>query len=113
MKPSVPYSVYIDDERIPKFYPPIGDFWIVCRNMQDFKNFINMYGVPQYISFDHDLGNSDPSGKDIANFLVEQWLDNKIAFDHKFSYNVHSANSVGRDNIVGLLDNFLSFQKGV
>lgn len=111
MKPSVPYSVYIDDERFPKKHPPIGDFWIICRNMSDFKRFIHFYGIPKYISFDHDLGDKEPSGKDIANYLVEQWLDENIVFDHDFEYNIHSANSVGRENIKGLLDNFLDFKR--
>ena len=110
MKPIVPYSVFIDDERFPKTDCPVGSFWVICRNKKDFENFIAMYGLPQYISFDHDLGENEPTGKDIANYIVELWLDEKVDFSTKFNYNVHSANNIGRDNIQGLLDNFINFK---
>ena len=58
-----------------------------------------------YISFDHDLGEG-PTGYDAAKWLCELILDNKLKTLPK--YFVHSANPVGKSNILGY---FKSFEK--
>jgi hypothetical protein len=82
--------------------------WIILRNYLEFTNWITKYGLPDLISFDHDLGEADEhTGMDCAKWLVNYCLDNKLALPE---WAVHSANPAGYDNIKGLL---LSFEKNV
>lgn len=74
--------------------------WIVVRNYLAFVSWITKNGLPELISFDHDLGESDePTGMDCAKWLVNYCLDNNCKLPR---WAVHSANSAGYDNIKGL-----------
>jgi hypothetical protein len=53
---------------------------------------------------------SDKSGFDFAKYLIELDLDTNT-MPKNFTFKVHSANSVGADNIRNILDNYLSFRK--
>lgn len=52
------YHIFLDDTRMPAkvnwIELPLVD-WVVIRNYKDFVDIITKYGVPQTISFDHDL----------------------------------------------------------
>lgn len=89
-------KIYLDDERFPKTHG-----WIIIRNYKDFVKWINKYGVPDYISFDHDLGKGK-DGYDAAKFLGQYCVNNNIPLPE---YNVHSANIVGVNNIKNYLLN--------
>lgn len=94
--------LYIDDER----HPRSEDFDIIIRSYDDFVNMFNEY-CPQYVSFDHDLG-IGKTGYDIAKYIVEMDLNMEGKYlPEDFDFNVHSANSVGRDNIIGYLKGYL------
>lgn len=97
-------KLYIDDIRTPKE----SDFMIV-RSFDDAIFYMEASGCPEYISFDHDLGEAIlKTGFDIAKWMVEQDLNSCGKFIPKdFEYHVHSANPVGAANINGLLDNYL------
>lgn len=101
------YNLYLDDERDPK----TSREFIVVRSFKDACDVVVTYGFPEYVSFDHDLGDDVPSGFDFAKWLVEHDMDTGEMPDN-FSYNVHSANPCGRDNIIGLLDNYLEHKRG-
>ena len=85
--------LFVDDIRVPQSKDDIE----VVRNYNDaiscLKN--NTY---DYISLDHDLG-EDKTGYDIAKYIVE----NQIQLN---GFRVHSANPVGRFNIVQLLTHY-------
>lgn len=82
--------------------------WIIVRDYLQFTNWIAKNGLPELISFDHDLGEADErTGMDCAKWLVIYCLDNHCALP---KWAVHSANPAGCDNIKGL---FLSFEKNV
>ena len=104
-------KLYIDDIRVPK-----NDGFVVVRSFEEAVEFINKFGIPKYISFDHDLG-CDKNGKlyktgyDFAKYLIESDLDNIATFPKNFTFNVHSANPVGKENIENLLKNYLKFKK--
>ncbi len=71
------------------------------------------YGIPDFISFDHDFGvdennNLLPTGYDFAKWLVEQDMNLDYTFPHNFSFYVHSANLVGKQNIKSYLNNYFS-----
>jgi hypothetical protein len=96
------HKLYLDDIRNPKN----SDFSIV-RSFEDAVNHVIQHGFPNYVSFDHDLGEGDSrTGYDFAKWLVEYDL-NHNAMPKDFDYNVHSANPVGAENIRHLLDCYL------
>ena len=100
---------FLDIEgRVPKETGEIH--WVL--NYEQFVQWIQKFGLPDIISFDHDLGDKERffipeiqemTGKDCANWLVEYCMDNNLELP---KYYVHSANPVGADNIIGLLQNF-------
>jgi len=71
-------------------------------NYQEFTSFILKNGLPDFISFDHDLGDAK-SGFDCAKFLADYCLNQKFTF---ITFQVHSQNPVGKQNIESLLNNF-------
>lgn len=95
--------------------------WV--KNYDEFINHIIFNGIPDMISFDHDLGEDvakkrvsngmskrqarslkreTKSGYDCTKWLVDYCLDNGVSIPH---FGVHSANPVGAENIRGLLNN--------
>ena len=104
--------------------------WVL--NYEEFVKWIEMFGLPNAISFDHDLADEhytpeyfwnnyqeskkyqewksnhyqEKTGMDCAKWLVDYCIDNKEKLPKIF---VHSANPVGADNIKYLLDNFLKY----
>lgn len=78
--------------------------WVIVRDYLEFVDWIKKNGLPELISFDHDLGEADEhTGMDCAWWLVNYCLDNNCALP---KWAVHSANPAGYDNIKGLLINF-------
>jgi hypothetical protein len=97
------YNLFIDDERSP---PNDGLSWSVVRSSEQAKMLVLKMGLPAYISFDHDLGGDDTS-MEFLHWLIDYMLANHLSFPEGFAYYVHSQNPIGRQNIEGLLDNFL------
>jgi hypothetical protein len=98
-------KLYIDDIRIPK---NDASSWVVVRSSNDAKNWVLKNGIPNEISFDHDLGETDTS-MEFIHWMIEKILDGELKIPEHFQYNVHSANPVGKDNIHSLMNSFLSF----
>jgi hypothetical protein len=121
-------NLFLDDVRdINMIYPNYKPKnWVIARNYHEFVNFIQKFGLPDFISFDHDLGFEhtrwfynngghesppDPmeanfkekTGYDAAKWLCEYCLDNNLKLP---KYKVHSANPVGKQNIISYLENF-------
>lgn len=97
------YRMFIDDERYP-----VDDGWIIVRSYDEAIDYMTKYGCPQYISFDHDIGDPDKNGKKIANWMVERDIDsNQTWLPADFDFYVHSKNSVGGPNIELLLRPYL------
>ena len=104
------YQLFIDDERMPVARD--GRPWMFARNMREVKNIVGYLGAPDYISFDHDLGDSEPTGYDIAKWLVEQDMDGNISLDNEFDFYVHSQNPIGKANIENYLESYLKMKRG-
>jgi hypothetical protein len=82
----------------------------IARSFDDFVKTIESYGMPVYVSFDHDLadehyvamlqGSNDygeeKTGYDCAKWLVDFCADREIPFP---DFGVHSLNPVGSENI--------------
>jgi len=97
-------KLFIDDIR-----DPCADDFIVVRSYGYAVNYMRKNGCPDFISFDHDLGEANElTGFDIAKWMVERDLNDKGKFIPKdFKFYVHSANPAGSANINGLLNNYL------
>lgn len=94
-------KIFLDDERFPAGQ---GDnTWMIIRDYEDFVRVVTEYGIPDEISFDHDLGDG-PTGYDCAKWICDHMLDNNLF--RKFDYYVHSQNPVGAKNIDMYLKNF-------
>jgi hypothetical protein len=100
----------------------IGDIrtWIVVRSYKEFVKVITEKGLPDLISFDHDLAGEhyplsekiesidygkykEKTGYHCALWLVEYCKTNNKPLP---KWQVHSLNPVGRVNIVQLLTRF-------
>ena len=92
--------LYLDDLR------PTPEGFDRVYNYEEFVEYLERKGLPDFISFDHDLG-EDSSGYDCAKYLVAYCLEHQRSLP---DYQVHSQNPVGRENIERLLENFKSFE---
>ena len=115
-------NIYLDDVRTPTD----KENWVVVRNYDEFVSAVSEIGLENIsvISLDHDLGPSamkewhsnvyhnyelnydnitEKTGYDCAKWLCEYCWGNGLPVP---SWNVHSANPVGRDNIVSILQSF-------
>lgn len=121
------YSLFIDDERVPadvtwatprQQHLYQTEQWIIARNFVDVARTLAERGMPQRVSFDHDLGQNEKTGYDIAQYLVKMDQDCErdlwgelIAFGDDFEFYAHSQNPVGRENIMRYLTNYLDFKR--
>jgi hypothetical protein len=131
-------KLYLDDYR----YPILSfDYtnniiyndkdWDIVTNYDEFVNYILKNGLPNLISFDHDLADEhytpaiywndyekskeyqekqqykEKTGLECAKWLINYCIDNKQKLPN---YLCHSQNPVGKDNILGLLDNFNKYE---
>lgn len=104
------HRLYIDDVReLPFYYRDKRHPWTIIRTYAQAIAWLETYGCPDVISFDHDLGDPENgSGYDIAKYIVERDMNEGGKFiPEYFTYTVHSANIIGAANIVGLLDQYL------
>jgi hypothetical protein len=98
-------KLFLDDERFP---PGTGEGWDIVRNMADATTYMRARGCPSFISFDHDLGEDQPTGYDLVNWMIERDLDENGRFiPVDFDFYVHSQNPTGRDNIILKLKAYL------
>jgi hypothetical protein len=106
------WNLFLDDERDPiKTYgQELGSMMLVARNSDQAEMFVLTNGMPDFIGFDHDLGEIK-TGHYFANWLIEQDLNGTHTFPDNFSFNVHSANPVGAKNIQGVLDRYLQHKR--
>ncbi len=101
------YRMFIDDERFP---PDDGNEWKIVRSYQMAVYMIEMLGMPNFVSFDHDLGDeANGDGYKIAKYLCDLDMNSTPAykFPEDFDYFVHSQNPIGKANIEGYMDGYL------
>jgi len=104
-------KLFIDDIRMPNDIGLHNSNYLIARNFTEAITYIKEY-KPQYITFDHDLGDCSYDGYDIAKFLVDLDLDHGDYITEEFDFNVHSANPVGAVNISKYLNNYLDKKFG-
>lgn len=88
--------------------------WHIVRNYDQFVSRIMEKGLPEMISFDHDLADEhylkpdagefvEKTGYDCAKWLVEYCMENYLNLP---IFYCHSMNPVGKENIERLLKKF-------
>lgn len=108
------YKLFLDDIRtVDMVYKNLADKdFVVVRNCDAFKATIIEKGLPEYISFDNDLG-LDATGN-IADdgYAAAKWLVYESGLDlSELKFYVHSANPVASKQIQSLLDNYIRHQQ--
>lgn len=130
------YRLFLDDVREPAHvadYMPsmakeyVSHQWVVVRDYHEFIDAIRELGVPEVISFDHDLAHEhytpqeywsdydaskayqeakeykEATGKDCATWLCEYLDRDNLPLPTCY---VHSMNPVGADNIRAVLNSY-------
>lgn len=131
------YYLFLDDERAPRDVkwvelPPAN--WVIVRSYDAFVKTIEEKGVPEFVTFDHDLGPKayaeytwahsnknvnrgkfnyetlgEKTGFDCAKWFVQYCLDNNKKIP---DYQVHSMNPIGKENIISLIEQGKRIQNG-
>lgn len=113
-------KLFLDDIR-----EPWDDSWDVVRSAKEFKQYIKENGIPNVISYDHDLAlehyskemySQDASdynkmydsfnletGLDCAKWLCQLCVEKGVSIPKSF---VHSMNPVGASNISSIIMNY-------
>ncbi len=126
------YNLFLDDIRQPweagnymlpvdvrKFYRLYD--WVIVRNYKEFVETITEKGLPDLVSFDHDLADihydpttwtesfsyEEETGYDCAKWMVNYCMENHLPMPN---YLVHSMNPTGAENILRYLNNYKKFE---
>lgn len=105
-----PRGLFLDDERLPEdvTWVRLEDApYAVVRTYDEFVAYVEEHGIPEFISFDNDLGCRGGEGRNCAKWLVEAVLDGRAHFPSDFRFTVHSKNPVAAEWIEQYLGNFL------
>lgn len=89
------YKLYLDDERCPP-----DDGFVVVRSTTEAIAYVKEHGWPTFMSLDHDLGGDDTTMTFLRRLAAELWDQKTPPPD----YHVHSANPVGKLNIISFME---------
>ena len=107
-------KLFLDDVReVRDIYPLAteGEF-VLVRSQQAFIDHITEEGLPDFISFDNDLGLLDYGQLAPDGYAAAKWLVYEAGLDLRgLKFHVHSANPVAAVQIRSLLENYLRFLK--
>lgn len=92
--------LWIDDER-----PMPDGFDVHARTADDAIRAIDAGGV-SLVSLDHDLGDGNGTGYEVAKYIEEGAFNGDLP---PMEVRVHSANPVGRKNIMRCVENAIEF----
>lgn len=120
--------LYLDDVRTVTEQLPNAEPWVIVRNYDEFVAYIEEHGIPDLISFDHDLGKEhmedyyaqmfaqgyqipdyakykEKTGLDCARYLIRYSEQSGQPIK---ACVVHSHNPVGGENIMKEINGFKS-----
>ena len=112
-------GLFCEPELIPLYNK---EKWDIVRNYHEFVAWIELNGLPDVISFDHDLADVhyhavinqeeirylEHTGYHCAKWLCDYCIDNNLKLPQ---YYVHSMNPIGALNIMDYLKQFKEFQE--
>jgi hypothetical protein len=105
-------KLFLDDIRtVDMIYDKsIESEFDVVRNYADFVHYIQKNGLPDFISFDNDLGLDETGEVAPDGYAAAKWLVYESGIDlRNLKFKVHSANPVASVQIDGLLKNYIKF----
>ncbi len=123
------YNLFLDDFRYPEdcfeythntLY--LLEDWVTVRSYDEFVKYIQENGLPEMISFDHDLADEhygihdhleemeyatyqEKTGYDCAKWLINYCMDNNKKLPATIL--IHSMNVAGSQNIKSLFESYL------
>lgn len=84
----------------------------IVRTYEAFVEYIKSNGLPEYISFDNDLGLNSEGIVAKDGYACVKWLVYESGLDlTDLDFYVHSANPVAAEQIKSLLNNYIAHQK--
>ena len=84
----------------------------IVRNYDEFVQYIRSNGLPNFISFDNDLGLDEQGDVAPDGYAAAKWLVYESELDLiNLEFNIHSANPVAAEQIRGLLNNYIKHLK--
>src|SRR5688572_19946859 len=96
------YTLFLDDIRAPGW--DLGLDVLVARSCSQAEAIVEDMGLPEVISFDHDLGKNEPVAMAFMWWLIDSHLDGRFDLSTIKEVIIHSANPVGSQNLQGLWD---------
>ena len=107
------YNLFLDEIRtVSMVYPNSDKEFVVVRSYSDCINYIKKNGLPQFMSFDNDLGEDENKNILPDGYAIAKWLVYESGINlSNFKFNVHSANPVAKKQIESLLNNYIKFIK--
>lgn len=108
------YKLFLDDYRTPEMVTwkrlPSGP-WVIVANWTEFKGVVDVRGVPEFVTYDHDLadihytgtGQIELSGVECAEYLVGRCRELDIPHP---PYEIHSMNPVGAVRIRNTIEDY-------
>lgn len=117
-----PYNLFLDDFREPEeaFNYSLNQVyllgWEIVRDYDEFVKKINECGLPEIVSFDHDLADAhyevhlpydqykEKTGYHCAQYLIEYCIANKLSLPKTIL--IHSMNFGGTQNIKSLFTSY-------
>jgi len=87
-----------------------ADEFHVVRSYDAFVEYIRTHGLPDFISFDNDLGLDESGNIAPDGYAAAKWLVYKSGLDLRdLKFRIHSANPVAAEQIKGLLTNYIRY----
>lgn len=84
----------------------------IVRTYNTFVDYIKKHGIPDFISFDNNLGLGEDGEVAPDGLAAVKWLVYESGLDlRNLDYKVHSANPIAAEQIRGLLGNYIRFLK--
>ena len=84
----------------------------IVRTFNEFVAYVRKNGLPNYISFDNDLGLGEDGEVALDGLAAAKWLVYESGCDlRNLEFKVHSANPVAAEQIKGLLNNYIKHLK--
>lgn len=108
-------KLFLDDIRTVDmvYSKAMEDDFVVVRTYYDFVDYIKVNGLPEFISFDNDLGLEENGELAPDGYAAAKWLVFNSGLDlTELKFYVHSANPVAAQQINGLLTNYINYLKG-
>jgi hypothetical protein len=130
--------LFLDDFRTPDMVPKyqlinneiyLKEKWVIVQNYNEFVNYITINGLPEKVSFDHDLDDAhyeiffkndskiwdeyyltkdrEMTGYDAAKWLVNYIIENNLDLPEIF---IHTQNQVGAINIKSIFESYKKYR---